>query len=709
MKQREFSTEIGGRPLTAVFSNLAEQADGSVIVKYGNSAVLATAVMSDEVREELDYFPLTVDYEERFYAAGQILGSRFLRREGRPSDEAILSGRVVDRTIRPLFDHSIRNEVQIIITILSIEEDDPDVLAVNAASIALLTSDIPWNGPVGAVRIGKMKGEEGFIINPTYTERESDSLLYDTLICGRNGAINMIEISAAEAEESEIEKAFARGLAELKEIQKFQEHIAKEMHKEKRDVPQMRAPEALSLLFKKEFAQQLPDAVISGTTGKKKIYELKSKWLLRVREALPDLNRADAEHLFDEEADACLHKEIVENKRRPDGREMEGIRELYVQAGGVSPMHHGTGIFYRGGTHVLSVLTLGGPGEALTVSSIEEQEGRRRFIHHYNFPPFSTGETGRIGGLNRRMIGHGALAEKALRPVIPGKETFPYTIRVVSECLSSNGSTSMGSVCAGALALMDGGVPIKEAVAGIAMGLMVYEGRHEVLTDIQGPEDGHGDMDFKVAGTRKGITAVQMDVKVDGVSPEILHEVLIKGKKARDAILDLMKKEIPAPRAHISPRAPEIITITIKKEQIGSIIGPGGKTINKIKEDTGVAEILIEEDGTVFITGKNGTAEQARKIIEDMTHEYTRGERLLGTVTRIADFGAFVRLNERTEGLVHISEIAPFRVERVSAVLSVGEKIPVMIKEIDEQGRISLSIKQANPNFVKNKTAHGRG
>lgn len=701
MEKREFSTEIGGRTFTAVFSNLAEQADGSVIVKYGNSSVLATAVMSDHEREGLDYFPLTVDYEERFYAAGQILGSRFLRREGRPSEEAILSGRAVDRTIRPLFDHSIRNEVQVIITILSIDENDPDILAVNAASLALLTSDIPWNGPVGAVRIGKTKGDGKLIINPTYTEREDENLLCDVLACGRDEKINMIEVGAYEAKEDAVEEALTKAAHELKQMQTFQEQIAKEVKKEKREVPRKEMPEELMSLFKEEFEEKMPGAVIGGVTGKHVISELRKNWLDRAKEKLPDANEADVNHYFEEQVDHVLHHEAVNNNKRPDGRGMEEIRKLYVQAGEVSPMLHGSGIFYRGGTHVLSVLTLGGPGEALTINSIEEQEGRKRFLHHYNFPPFSSGETGRISGLNRRMIGHGALAEKALKAVLPSKEVFPYTIRVVSECLASNGSTSMGSVCASTLALMDGGVPITRPVAGIAMGLMMYEDKHKVLTDIQGPEDQHGDMDFKVAGTKEGITAIQMDVKVDGIPLHILKEALEAALKARSLVLDHIEKEISSPRENISPRAPKIVTLSIKKDQIGSVIGPGGKTINKIRDDTGVSDIVIEEDGTVFITGKEDSAERARDIIESMTHQYSVGEKFEGTVSRIVDFGAFVKLNDHAEGLVHISEIAPFRVEKVTDYLSVGKKVPVIIKEIDGQGRLNLSIKQADPNFAK--------
>ena len=389
---------------------------------------------------------------------------------------------------------------------------------------------------------------------------------------------------------------------------------------------------------------------------------------------------------------------------RADGRGFDEVRPLFAQAGDMSPMAHGTGVFYRGGTHVFSVLTLGGPEDSQVIDSIESPDSKKRFMHHYNFPPFAPGETGKVGGTNRRMIGHGALAEKALEAVIPPKESFPYTIRLVSECFASNGSTSMGSVCASTIALMDGGVPILRPVAGIAMGLMMQEGKYKVLTDIQGPEDHHGDMDFKIAGTKEGITAIQLDVKVDGIPLSILSEALVKGKAARLHILSVIEGAIAAPRPNISPRAPEIVVVTIQKEQIGLLIGPGGKTINGIREDTGVSDITIEEDGTVFITGKNGTAEAARDAISELTREYAPGDRFLeAEVTRIMDFGAFVKIGRTTEGLVHISEIAPYRVEQVRDILTEGDIVPVIIKEIDDKNRINLSIKRIDPEFADRK------
>lgn len=686
MQSKTFSCEIGGKEMIAEFSDLAEQAHGSVILRYGETAVLATAVMSEKERLDIDYFPLTVDYEERFYAAGAILGSRFMRREGRPSEDAILSGRVVDRTIRPLFPPHIRNEVQVIITILALGEEKPDMIAVNAASLALATSPIPWRGPVAAVRIAEKK--------------------FTMLACGRDHTINMIEVGAREASEEDVAEALEQAVAEHKKIIAFQEEVVAKIGKQKREIQKPELPAQLSDLFANEFAHKLGKAVFCGSPGKKQIYALKYEWLARAAEALPDLKPIIADHYFEEKIDEEIHRGALEEGKRADGRAFDAVRPLFAQAGGISPMLHGSGIFYRGGTHIFTALTLGGPGDSLLIDSMEEQETKRNFMHHYNFPPYSGGETGRMGGTNRRMIGHGALAEKALEPVIPPKETFPYTIRLVSECMASNGSTSMGSVCASTLALMDGGVPIKAPVAGIAMGLMLdtYK-RYKVLTDIQGPEDSHGDMDFKVAGTREGITAIQMDIKLEGVPLPALTEALAGAKKARLQILDVIEKEIEAPREKISPRAPEIITMSVRPDQIGLVIGGGGKTINGIKETAGVEDITIEDDGSIFITGSGGTAGKAKEMIEAVVKEYKPGEIYEGEVTRLMDFGAFVKIGpgKESEGLVHVSEVAPFRIGKIGDAVSLGERVRVMIKEIDEKGRINLSIKMADPDFATRK------
>jgi len=703
MQKKEYSLEIGGKTLVAEFSDLANKANGSVILRYGDTIVLATAVMSKLELEGRDFFPLTVDYEERFYAAGQILGSRFMRREGRPSDEAILTARMVDRTIRPFFEHHIRHEIQIVITVLSIGKDDPDILAINAASLALGVSNIPWDGPVSAVRVAKHQAEKESFVNPEYSFRDNGDIEYEVTACGKDGNINMIEAMCKESKEDAIVQQLEYTSVEIEKLQAFQKKIIAEIGKEKTAIEKEPAPKEFTDLFAKHIEKKLPEIVFAGP-GSQRIDDLRDEFIALCKKTFPKKNASLALEYFEEAVNALLHKEAIENGRRPDGRGMTDVRELYAQAGGVSNILHGSGVFYRGGTHVLSVLTLGGPGDSQIIDGMEVRT-KKHFMHHYNFPPFSSGETGRIGGTNRRMIGHGALAEKALAIVLPPKEIFPYTIRIVSESMASNGSTSMASVCAGSIALMDAGVPISAPVAGIAIGLMMKDTKqYKVLTDIQGPEDHHGDMDFKVAGTRNGICAIQMDVKVGGIPIAILSESLNNAKNAREHILDTMNKAISAPRKEISPSAPKIIFGKIKVDQIGLVIGPGGKTINHIKDETG-AEIDIEDDGSVFVTGKNGSAEKAWGMIEKMTHEYKTGERYDGEVVKILDFGAFVRIAPNTDGLVHISEIAPFRVESVNEFLKEGDRVPVVVKETDEKGRISLSIKQADPNFIKKKAS----
>ncbi|MAJ97475.1 MAG: polyribonucleotide nucleotidyltransferase [Parcubacteria group bacterium] len=698
MQKKEYSIEIGGKTLTAQFTDLADQANGSVILSYGNTAVMATAVMGGE-REGQDWFPLSVEFEEKFYAAGAILGSRFQRREGRPSEEAVLSARVVDRTIRPLFDQTLRRDIQVIVTVLAIDEEDPDVLGVIAASLALSTSDIPWNGPVSAVRIGQVADDKAFIINPSYTQRTADVEVLDLLACGQDGNINMIEVGSKEVPEERLVEGMGAAVAVHNTLQEWQKSIVKEIGKEKQEIPTQKIHETVSSLFETEIKPKMSEYVF----GEKGAYALKNEWMTLVKEQLPE-EAANAAAYFEIQVDEFVHVEALENDRRQDGRKMDEIRELYAQAGGISGLIHGTGIFYRGGTHVLSALTLGGPDDAQLVDTIEFQDTKKRYMHHYNFPPFSVGETGRVGGFNRRMIGHGALAEKALLPVLPSKEDFPYTIRIVSETMASNGSSSQASVCGSTLALMDAGVPITRPVAGIAMGMMSdRNGNYKILTDIQGPEDHFGDMDFKVAGTTAGVTAVQMDVKVAGVPVPVLAEAFAQAKTARLQIMDKILEAIKEPRADINPRAPKIISLHINEDQIGLVIGPGGKTINGIKDQTGATEISIEDDGSVFITGQNGTAEEAAKMIEELTHEYVAGERFDGQVTRIMDFGAFVRIGAQTEGLVHISELAPFRINSVTDVVKEGERVPVIIKEIDDKKRINLSIKDVDPKFASNK------
>ncbi len=712
MEKKVYSLDIGGKTMTAEFNDWADQANGSVLVRYGNSTVLATAVMGKE--SDKDYFPLSVEYEEKFYAAGAILGSRFMRREGRPSDEAILSGRIVDRTIRPLFPKGMKREVQVIISVLSIEEYDTDILAVNAASLALATSDIPFNGPVSSLRVGleesvdsaQNKGNPVFIVNPTYKQRDEEfepKALLDLTVCGKDGLINMIEVGAREVDESILEKSLALASEEIEKIQAWQKSIIAERGKTKWEFKALETTPELVAAFA-EFVEPKLQAS-GGKLPKQELGPMKSEWMKAATEKLPEMPKGQLDAYYEERLDAFVHDLAINEDKRVDGRTLDQIRPLFAQAGGVSPVIHGTGIFYRGETHVLAALTLGGPGDAQLLDTIENRDTKKTFMLHYNFPPFSVGETGRVGGFNRRMTGHGALAEKALRVMMPSKEIFPYTVRIVSECLASNGSTSMATVCAGTIALMDAGVPITRPVAGIAMGMMsdAKKGAYKVLTDIQGPEDHHGDMDFKVAGTSEGVTAVQMDVKVEGVPLKVLAEAFAQAKKARLQILDVITKEIAAPRTDISERAPKILTIVVKKDQIGLVIGPGGKMINGIRERTLVDDITIEEDGTIFITGKTGAAEAALKEIADLTREYMVGDRFEGPVVRLMDFGAFIKISPTQDGLVHVSEVAPFRIGKISDAVQIGEIVPVVLKEIDEKGRYNLSIKAADPEWAARK------
>lgn len=701
MQKKEYSVEIGGKTLTAVFTDLAEQAHGSVMLKYGETIVLATACMSKDKQHGLGYFNLTVDYVERFYAAGKILGSRFTRREGKPSEDAILASRVIDRTLRPLFDGSIRHAVQVIVTVISLDDNDPTILAVNAASLALAVSNIPWNGPIGCVRIGKYD-DETLKINPSQKLREDDSQYkFDLTVCGKDGNINMIEASAHQTSEDELEAALEKASQEISKLEVFQKNIVKEIGNKKRVIEKEQLGDESVKLFNENIMPKMEEAIFAGA-GKSKIDELHSIWNKMVEEKFPDREDfALEDNLFDDTENEILHKKAIEENKRADGRKMDELRDLFAQAGGVSSILHGSGIFYRGGTHVLSVLTLGGPEDRHLIDGMELKV-EKRFMHHYNFPPYSAGEVGRAGFTNRREVGHGALAEKALSMVLPTLSEFPYTIRIVSESMASNGSTSQASICASTLALMDGGVPILAPVAGIAMGLM-YESndKYKILTDIQGPEDHHGDMDFKIAGTRNGVTAIQLDVKVEGVPIKILGEAMRQSKSARLAIIDRIEKEIPNPRKEISPNAPKILIIKIHPDQIGMVIGSGGKTIKEIKEKSG-AEITIEDDGTVYFTGKGDSAEKAKAIVEEMTHEYNVGEMLKGEIVKVADFGAFVKLNPFTDGMVHISELAPFRVDRVSDIIKEGMVVPVKVISVDkEKGRIGLSIKQADESFFK--------
>lgn len=702
MQQKTYESTLGGKAFSVTFTDLAEQANGSLLIKSGDTVVLLTVVAGKKDRTDIDFLPLSVEFEEKFYAAGQILGSRFLRREGKPSDEAVLSGRVIDRTIRPLFHPCYRRDVQVVVTVLSIGEDDPDVLGVNAASLALATSNIPWNGPVSAVRIGKKKNEDVFVVNPNYEFRTALDTELDVLVCGMDGVVTMVEVGAREVSEATLNAALAFGVRALEEMQTFQRQVVEKEGKQKMEFTPPETPAEIPALFG-TYENQFESAVFSGVPGSAALASLKAEFLSEVSVLHPALTR-DADRFFESRVEECMRRGAIEAGKRADGRGLDDIRPLFAQAGGVSSLLHGSGIFYRGGTHIFSALTLGGPDDSQIIDSIEGVESKKRFMHHYNFPPFSVGEVGKFGGMNRRMVGHGALAEKALAPVIPPQTTFPYTIRLVSEALASNGSTSMASVCAGSLALMDGGVPITRPVAGIAIGVM-YDSptRYAILTDIQGPEDHHGDMDFKIAGTEVGVTAIQLDVKVRGIPLSILTEALERAKTARLAILSVMRDALSAPRPDVHPRAPKIATLAIPVDMIGYVIGGQGKNVKKIQEETGVESIVIEDNGQVFITGKGDAPSHAERIIRDMTRVFVPGETVPATITKIVDFGAFARLNSRTEGLIHISEIAPFRIARTEDALSVGETVAVQIKSVDHEGRVNLSIKAIDPTFASRK------
>ena len=692
---KNYSLDIAGQTLKIEIGKLAKQANGAVTAQLGESVVLATAVMSRDTRIGGDFFPLTVDYEEKFYARGKILGSRFMRREGRPSEEAVLNARLIDRAIRPLFDQNIRNETQIVTTVLSLDEkNDPDVLAMNAASIALLVSDIPWNGPIAAVRIGRI-GDK-WVINPSFSEREG-SVADLVVSISSDGKINMIEAGPlAEISENDMVEAIEFAQETLKDLIKFNKKIADDFKTPKTAVTIAKVDTDLrnEVIKFLNTDDALEKAVYEKdkTQRENNLSDLKSKLVEHVS-AIDATKVGEAETFLEEAIDGIVHKNILEKEKRPDGRKPDELRNLSSEIG-ILPRTHGSGLFQRGETQVLSALTLGSPSDELLIEGMVIST-KKHFMHQYNFPPFAVRETGRMGAPGRREIGHGSLAERALLPVVPGKETFPYAIRIVSEVLSSNGSSSMGSVCGSTLALMDAGVPITKPVAGIAMGLMSNEkGDYKILTDIQGPEDHYGDMDFKVAGTRDGITAMQMDVKINGIDAKILKEVLEQTKKARLEILDNISKTIDKPRPELSPLAPRIITIQIPVDKIREVIGPGGKIINEIIATTGAA-IDIEESGLVFITAENEEGGlKAQEIIKGIIKEYKVGEIVTGKVVNILDFGAIVEFGKGRDGMIHISELANRRVEKVTDVVSIGDEVKVKIKRI-EGSKISLSLKDA--------------
>jgi len=693
MEKKKYQLSVGNKTIELEFSNLAELANGSVMAKIGETVILTNVVMGNQDRNDLDFFPLLVDYEEKYYAAGKIYGSRFIRRESRPSEIAILLARLIDRTIRPLFPALMRRDVQVVATCLSIDEEhDPDVLGIISSSLALGTSDIPWQGPVSAVRIGWSE-KTGFLVNPTYEERKD--LVLDMVVSGPDKEINMLEAGANEAKEEIVTQALEIAQKEIASLNEQQQKIIQEIGKTKTEVLIKTVEETLNQDIQNYLTDKLEPIVYSQDKKEKEIQmtELKEGLINFLKEKqYTEEQLKDVDYLLEDEIDKLVHKNILEQEKRPDLRRLDEIRPLEM-AIDILPRTHGSALFMRGITHALSVVTLGSPADVLTLQGMEFT-GEKRFMHHYNFPGYSSGEIAPLRGPGRREIGHGALGERALLPMIPTKDEFPYTVRVVSEIMSSNGSTSMAATCASSLALMAAGVPIKEQVAGIAMGLMSDgKANNKILTDIQGPEDHYGDMDCKVAGTKNGITALQMDLKIKGITPQLLAETLEKAKTARLLILDKMNQVINQPRKELSPFAPRIFTLQIKPEKIGELIGPGGKVIQAITQATGV-NIDIEEDGTVFVTAEDQEkANLAIQEIQEVVKDIAEGDIINGKVTQIKDFGAFVDLGHRKEGLLHISELAPYRVNKVEDIVHQGEEIKVKVKKIEANGKISLSLK----------------
>ena len=724
MNVQKFETQWGGKTLSVEIGKLAQQANGSCVVSYGETVVLATAVMSNETRDGIDFFPLSVEFDEKLYAAGIIKGSRFIKREGRPSDEAILTGRLIDRSIRPLFNESLRNEVQVIVSPISFdEENDPDVIGTIAASIALAISDIPWGGPLAAVRVGRIQSETDatkfeWVLNPTYTARTKSDL--DLIVCGTPNHVTMIEAAAHEVAEDMVEEAILFGEKHFKEVLSLINTIVAQVGLPKRTITKKPSALADSILDEEAHAFE-----IARTWMQKEAPSLMFATPLFTKAQRAGVMNAIKDALslhldttqlsndvkkivltqFKYLAGELVTEEILRTGRRVDGRGIEEIRPLYAEVA-LLPRTHGTGLFMRGETQVMSVATLGSPGDAQLLEGIEG-ESKKRYMHHYNFPPYSVGEAKPLRGPGRREIGHGALAERAIEPMLPSKEEFPYTIRVVSEVMGSNGSSSMASTCGSSLALMDAGVPLKKTVAGIAMGLASNEkGDWKVITDLQDLEDGHGGMDFKIAGTRDGITAIQMDTKTLGLSDDIIKQTLVQAKRARAQVIETMEKIIARPRAELSPYAPRIEILKINPELIRVVIGPGGKMINEIIDKTGVS-IDIEQDGTVFIASSKAEGMQrAVEWVKALTHEIAAGEVFDGKVSRIMDFGAFVEFLPGKEGLVHISELDWKRTAKVTDVVNIGDTVKVVVKEIDDQGRINLSMKMLKPKpegFVEEK------
>ncbi len=678
---------VDGKTITFETGKLAGQAGGSVTIRLGDSVIFAAATMAPEPRQGFDFFPLTVEYEERMYAGGRIPGS-FFRREGRPSTDAILTARLTDRPLRPLFNNQMRNEVQVIMFSISADQENQlDVLAINAASAALTISDIPWAGPVGAVRVGRVNGQ--LVANPTFQEIEVSDL--DLRIAGTRDAILMVESGAKEIPENVMVEALAYGHKSIQPLIDAQEELQAKAGKPKREVQLFPVAEDLLKKVYQGAADKLTD-ILNQTMDK----QTQTAAVEAVRAQLvADLGGEDVtlqgqvKEAFEDAYKKVVRNRILDQSKRPDGRTPTEIRPIWCEVG-ISPRAHGSGLFTRGQTQVLTLATLGTPKEAQELDSLSPTDSKR-YIHHYNFPPYSTGEVKMLRGQSRREIGHGALAERALEPVIPPSDKFPYTLRLVSEVLSSNGSSSMASVCGSTLALMDTGVPITAPVAGVAMGLIKEGDRYTILTDIQGLEDHLGDMDFKVAGTPKGITALQMDIKIKGITPEIMAKALEQARVARLDILQQMLAVIPQSRSELKPHVPRITIVKIPVDKIGAIIGPGGKNIRAMQEETGT-KIDIEEDGTVYISATDKAGESAaRERIEMLTETPQLGRIYTGRVVRTADFGAFIQILPNIDGMVHISQLDSQRVEKVEDVVQVGDEVSVMVTNIDPDGKIRLS------------------
>lgn len=719
-----YRTKLGDKDVIIETGKLAGQAGGAVTIRQGDSLIFSAATMGG-VREGLDFFPLTVDYEERMYAGGRIPGS-FFRREGRPRGEAVLTARMTDRPIRPLFPDGMRNAVHVMLMSFSADNENPlDILAINAASASLMISDIPWDGPVGAVRIGYLEGE--LVINPSFSEMEESKL--DLVIAGTKEAIAMVECGADEVSEQVMVEALDLAHRAIQPIIEVQEQMARELGKEKREVETV-APESALIdqvhekindrlleILNKPYSKEnlyggisdLKDAVIEEMTAEK-VEELSESELKNLKKTI--------DKAYEEAEKAIVRERILKERKRPDGRNPDQVRDVWCEVN-ISPRAHGSGLFTRGETQVLTLATLGTPRDAKELDNLIPTEQKKRYMHHYNFPPFCVGETGRLY-TSRREIGHGMLAERALHPMIPDEKDFPYTLRLVSEVMSSNGSSSMASTCGSTLALMDTGVPIKRPVSGVAMGMVKQDENYVILTDILGMEDHLGDLDFKVTGTTEGITALQMDIKIGGITTEIMSEALEQARKARLHILEIMLQTIDSPRADIKDHAPRIETLQVPVDKIGAVIGKGGETIRDIQDETGT-RIEIEDDGTIYIASTDGVGyKAARERIERLTEEVEVGRIYTGKVVRTTDFGAFVEILPGTDGLVHISQLDTSHVNKVTDIVKVGDEITVMVTNIDNQGRVRLSRQallegwsleeaQAQDSGGKKSSSRGRG